>query len=140
MEKDQIVIDASIVVKWFLEEPYSPQALTLRDKYITRKIILHAPSIMLYEILNVLMKSGCFKADELLEICNSLNKYGFRLHELEGELKKSAVKIAVQNDITVYDASYVALALKLNSKLYTADKELLKKFPKLTVDISSYRG
>lgn len=140
MEEDKIVIDASIVVKWFLEELYSPQALILRDRYIARKVTLNAPNIMLYEALNALLRSRTFKADELLEICDSLNKYGFRLHELEGELKKSAVKIAAQNNITIYDASYVALASKLNTKLYTADKDLLKRFPELTVDISSYRG
>jgi len=38
----------------------------------------------------------------------------------------------------VYEASYVALAMKLKTVLYTADDELLEKFPKIARHIRKY--
>ena len=43
MEKTKVVIDASIVVKWFLEEEYSDKALKLRNDYVRGIISLAAP-------------------------------------------------------------------------------------------------
>lgn len=40
------------------------------------------------------------------------------------EVLSKALKIAVDNGITVYDALYLALSLKLNLKLYTFDEGL----------------
>nr|HID58991.1 hypothetical protein [Desulfobacterales bacterium] len=52
MATEKIVIDASVVAKWFLEEVYGDKAVLLRDKYVGREIQLASPSIMPYEVLN----------------------------------------------------------------------------------------
>lgn len=42
-----------------------------------------------------------------------------------------AVKLAYDTDITVYDAIYVSLSLKVKGRFITADKSLYKKISKV---------
>ncbi len=85
---------------------------------------------MPYEVLNALKYTGMFTEEELTMAARSLSLYGFRLYSLSGKLAEKTVEVAVQNDVTVYDASYVALAEELNSKLYTADEKLIERVDK----------
>ena len=48
----QIVIDANVVVKWFIEEKNSTKARILRDKFIGKEIKLITPSLLYFEVLN----------------------------------------------------------------------------------------
>jgi predicted nucleic acid-binding protein len=47
------------------------------------------------------------------------------------ELKDQAMHIAISQNITVYDALFIAAAQKLNATLFTADKKLCAKTDKL---------
>ncbi len=51
------------------------------------------------------------------------------------ELVKSALEIAIENNITAYDACYVALAKRLGVPLVTADERLVRKFAGKGVDV-----
>ncbi len=139
MEKKKVVADASIIVKWFLKEEFSEEAIKLRNDYVRGIIRIAVPSLLEYEVLNALKYSGIYILDELKDIGMALNKYGFEIYELEGKLKKSTVEIALKENITIYDASYVALARQLNTVLYTADNELINKFPGIAVHIKQYK-
>jgi len=134
----KVAADASIIVKWFLEEKFSDEALKLRNDYIKGKIIIAVPSLLEYEVLNVLKYGNVYDIDELKEIGEALNKYGFETYELEGELKKLTIESALRNKLTIYDASYVALAKQLNTTLYTADEELIEKFPEIAKHVKHY--
>jgi len=138
MEETKVVLDSSIIVKWFLKELYSEEAIKVRNDYVQRKISIAVPSLLIYEVLNALRYSGVYSEEELKEICLALNKYGFEIHDIEGDLKSKVVEITYRHNITVYEASYVALAMKLKTVLYTADDELLEKFPKITRHIRRY--
>ena len=80
MEETKIVLDASIIVKWFLKELYSEEAIRIRNDYVQRKISIAIPSLLIYEVLNALKYSGVYSEEELKEICSALNKYGFEIH------------------------------------------------------------
>ena len=138
MEETKVVLDSSIIVKWFLKELYSEEAIKVRNDYVQRKISIAVPSLLIYEVLNALRYSDVYSEEELKEICLALNKYGFEIHDIEGDLKSKVVEIAYRHNITVYEASYVALAMKLKTVLYTADDELLEKFPKIARHIKKY--
>jgi predicted nucleic acid-binding protein len=47
------------------------------------------------------------------------------------ELKDEAMQIAISQNITVYDALFIAASQKINATLYTADKKLCAKTDKL---------
>ncbi len=139
MEKEKIVVDASVIVKWFLEEEYSDKALMLRNDYVRGLFDIAVPTLLEYEVLNALKYSGVYSVEELLEIGVALNKYGFLTYELENNYKKLTIEIAENSGLTIYDAAYVALAKHLNTKLYTADNEIIRKFPQITIHIKRYR-
>jgi predicted nucleic acid-binding protein len=50
-----------------------------------------------------------------------------RIFDLSGDFAIKSIEIAMEKDITVYDASYVALAVTLNAIMYTADEKLLNR-------------
>lgn len=122
------VVDASIVIKWVIQEEYTEDALKLRDDFLDGKVEVHAPNILLLEIASALRKY-CLKnfikrdiADKVLElIVNS----GIKLHEIDMDIALKSLKTSLDYNITVYDAVYIVIALKLNTVVYTTDDRLL---------------
>lgn len=120
------VVDASIVVKWFIEEEYTKQALKLRDEFANRNLLLIVPSLLNFEVLNALRYSGLFNKKELKELAVAIGKYGFELHNLIGNYAELTADIANALDLSVYDASYIALAELFNIVLYSADNKIIE--------------
>ncbi len=52
----EVVVDASLAVKWVLEEPYSAEANNLLENWEGEGSKLLAPALFLYEVANVLTK------------------------------------------------------------------------------------
>ncbi|MCX8188224.1 MAG: type II toxin-antitoxin system VapC family toxin [Nitrososphaeria archaeon] len=122
-----LVVDSSVVVKWYVLEEFRSEALAIRDDYLNGLFRLAAPSLMVYEVVNAVRYSRKdIQPEKLKAICESLAKYGFDLYELKGEYANLTIDIAIENNITVYDASYIALAQYLDTSLYTSDTKLLQ--------------
>ena len=49
---------------------------------------------------------------------------------IDGKYADKALEVAYESDITVYDASYIALAKIKDTYMYTADKKLIKRLKK----------
>lgn len=120
----KIVVDASVIVKWFVDEDGSDKALRIRDEYIERKINIIVPQLVMFETLNALRYKGLFSEAELMNISEALDAYSFELVSLTGEYAKLTIESAIRNNITVYDSAYVVLAKQNGARLYTADKKL----------------
>jgi len=133
LERGKIVVDASVIVKWFVEEKYSKKALIIRDSFTEGLVDIVAPSLLYFEVLNALKYSGAFGEDELKKVARILEDYQFTIYELRGAYAEKAVEIAMRKGITIYDASYVALALIEEAELYTADEKLLTKTQDLEI-------
>jgi len=58
---DQVVIDASVAVKWFVVEPYSNEALRVLDTYQSGKAFFHAPDLLPSEFANTIWKKQLFQ-------------------------------------------------------------------------------
>jgi len=127
MEDMEVVLDASVLVKWFVEEDASDKALLLRDRYIEGELVILAPELILYEVLNALYFKRLFSRGELMEISEALEAYSFSLYPLRGEYAEKTLEIAFDNDIPIYDASYVALAMIKDALMYTADEKLIHR-------------
>ena len=133
LERGEAVIDASVVVKWFVREEYTEDSLRLRDAYVDGLVDLLAPCILHMEVLNALKYSGGFGEDELKEVASILDGYQFTLRDLTGSYAERTVEIAMRKGLTIYDASYVALALVNETVLYTADEKLIRRVSSLGV-------
>ena len=61
-----------------------------------------------------------------MRIAGALDQASIVLHELKGDLAAEAVSVSLGTDLSMYDASYVALARILDAPLYTADEEMVR--------------
>jgi len=122
-----VVADASVIVKWYVVEEHREEALLLREDYIDGKVRIASPELMPFEVLNAVRYA---KRDiglrTLREVAQSLYLYGFDLRPLSGRYADLVAEVSLSKGITIYDASYAALALYLDSPFYTADEKLLK--------------
>lgn len=137
-KKDEYVVDSSIVTKWFLTESDSEKAVRVRDEFATGGIRLAVPTLLFYEVVNALRFSGVFKEADLTLASDSLSKYQFEIWRPRGRLLALSAQLSLREEVTVYDACYVALARRIGSKVITEDKETLGKFPTLTLSLSRF--
>jgi predicted nucleic acid-binding protein len=127
---EKVVIDASVLVKWFVQELDSDRALVLRDKHVNGEIELAAPILILYETLNALRYTGLFSSRQLKEIAVSIQNYGISFFGLEGKTGELTLDAVEENDLTIYDGAYLGLAMNLEAELVTADHKLVARLGK----------
>ena len=119
-----MVVDASVILKWFMEENGSDKAIVLKNTHLAGVSAITLPDIALYEIGNALRYKNEFSNKEINKCFDEL--YGLNLDIItpHSEIVYLVVEIARQNDITFYDAFYIALAKELGLKFITADSKL----------------
>jgi predicted nucleic acid-binding protein len=121
-----IVIDASVVAKWFFPEVLTDQALLLLERWTSATVNLVAPALMLVEVGNIVWKkqrTHQITLDEGEQAIDDL--LGLNLTTVEdGAFLTRAYQLAQQYDRTVYDALYLAVAEALGASFITADQRL----------------
>ena len=122
-----VVADASVVVKWFVEEEHTDAALRLRDDYVDRTVDIASPSLLPYEVLNALRYNPGLGERQLKEIVEALDKYSLWLAPLEGELAETSVENSMRHGISVYDSAYISLGQIREIPVYTADRRLMNR-------------
>jgi predicted nucleic acid-binding protein len=121
------VVDASVVVKWFsrLEEDIE-NSEKLLNSHVEGTSPLASSSLVLYEVCNALRFNPNLDEDDLLKAATSLLKLGLELVDFP-EVFESAIALAFSQDITIYDAAYIAVSQTYHIPLITADYKLLAK-------------
>ncbi|MCF2139244.1 MAG: type II toxin-antitoxin system VapC family toxin [Candidatus Lokiarchaeota archaeon] len=125
-----IIVDASVIVKWFIDENNSDKAEKIKEQFVNEEINIIIPSLLYYEVLNALKYSKLFNVRELNLVGESLENYGFDVFAIKDEIREKMVEISLNFDVSIYDASYIALADKFNTQMVTADEKFSKKLPK----------
>lgn len=121
-----LVVDASVVAKWFLEEDGSDRAGTLRDDFAAEDVTLHAPEILPFEVVSAVCGSGAYSEERAVHAQLALERAGFRIHRFSDELARRAVHLVFERRLTIYDAAYLALARVLSTRVVTADDALVR--------------
>jgi len=123
----RIVIDTSVILKWYLaDEEYSQKALSILDKYVSNEIDILAPSLLEYEVINGLIiakKRGRIQEKKILTAIDGFMSLEIKLINLSLYYPKVIQYCKIYNR-SVYDASYLALADDEGISLVTADKGL----------------
>lgn len=127
------VVDASVVIKWFVEEPDSPAAHRLLDAHESGEATLVAPDLLVYEVSNVLLHNPRFRVLDIRRCIERLYEIELELVAPSVELVTATVALAAAKRLTFYDALYVQLAHHLALPLYTADRKLLAKLRDLSL-------
>lgn len=118
------VIDASVALKWFLEEPDAAHALVLRDRHLTGDILLVAPDLLLYEVGNALRFKHDFAVSDIQAALSDLLRFQLELLAPTERLLHHAAELARRSRLTYYDGFYLAAAHDLGATLITADKRM----------------
>jgi len=122
------VVDASVVVKWFVPEIHSDKARRLLDaphEYV-------APDLLFAETANTIWKKIRRKELTAEEGQRLVADMGRIAVETCRSLAEDAHALANATARTVYDCMYVALAVRLKTRSITADETLeaaLRRFP-----------
>jgi predicted nucleic acid-binding protein len=120
------VVDASVVAKWFLEEEHTSEARRLRDDFLAGTAVLRAPALLPFEIMNALRFHPTFPSESLTDAARALDRTDIVTVPLVGEYLERTTRLALAEELTVYDASYVALAGMQDCPLYTADERIIR--------------
>lgn len=124
---NRAVIDASVVLKWYLaDEDLGPQALLVLEKFLSGELALVAPSLLEYEVMNGLViaqRKGRIKDEVILEAGEGILSLNIEQMALPNFISEALHFCRIYHR-SFYDASYLALAQKEDIPLITADKEL----------------
>jgi len=117
-----VTVDASVAVKWVLDEPGHEAARAL----LVPEFELHAPELFLAEVGNVLWKRwrrGELDADAVVARVWKLRGSIDVLHSMGG-LLDAATAFAIRLNHPIYDCFYLACAEREETPLLTADRRL----------------
>jgi predicted nucleic acid-binding protein len=119
------VVDANLVIKWYVEEPDSHAARVLF--WETEEFAV--PDLLFLETASTLrtkVRNGELTQEEARHISKLIVDGPFDIYS-DRELTGEALRIGLEYGVTPYDASYVALAMKLKTDCATADRKLFEK-------------
>ena len=129
-----IVVDSNVLAYLYLPGEYTAAAEALLEQDSEWA----APILWRSEFRNIL--AGYLRRKAItFEQANSLQREAESLLEgAEFEVESLAVlELVRDSDCSAYDCEFIALAMKLDTKLITMDKKLLRAFPKRTVALSA---
>lgn len=128
MNTSLVCVDASIVVDRLIGID-DAQLVTLWEGWITNKSELVAPTLMRYEVINVLYqisKKTQLSAETTAEAVQALNRLPIHLYsdpQLHGRAFALARELALG---ATYEAHYLALASQLDCVFWTRDAKLAR--------------
>lgn len=119
------VVDASVAVKWFVDEPDSDQA----ERLLAEAEVLHAPDLLRTELGNALWKNArrhTIGRDQAIAGLDTIGRTVARWHPVDAFLPQ-ALAWSLEHDHPIYDFCYLALARSLGLTAVTADRALVRK-------------
>jgi predicted nucleic acid-binding protein len=125
----EAVLDASVVLKWFVpEQRGSSEARRLRNDYEAGRLSVVVPALLFLELLNVAGRRWSWDEEALLELAESLGGLSFEV----GEPELQSVASWIARGLTAYDAAYVALAEERGLALVTDDETIIELAPEIS--------
>lgn len=113
-----VVVDASVALKWVLDEPGSQSAADLRGERLI------APALSLVEAANALWRhaqSGAITTKEAADRLSILRAAPVTTSPIEEDIE-AALELASRLPHPVYDCLYLAMAIRETTHVITADQ------------------
>ncbi len=124
-----VVVDASLAVKWLVEEDDSDKAHAALQSWVARDIARIAPHLMPFEVANALHRRvlrGELNVGDSTRMIARLLESRLELHQ-PPNLHVRALQLASElKQNAAYDAHYLALAESFGCELWTADERLYR--------------
>ena len=123
-----IVPDASVILKWVLEQEHEPdhrKAIQLQQALLDESIEIRLPTLWRYEVGNVL---GLKKPAMAGELMSALLAYEFDEVPLRTEYGLAVLEhMREVKHVTFYDSAYHVLAIRTKGLYLTADTAYVKR-------------
>ncbi len=125
----ELVLDASVVIKWFRSEDErgAAAARSLRAAFEAGGLVVFAPPLLWLELFNVAGRRWSWEETALTQLAEALTELGFE--EVEPDL--AAVARWTAAGLTAYEAAYVAVAELEGVPLVTDDDQILAAAPEV---------
>jgi len=130
MQRAEVILDASVAVKWFSREEESDLALKLRDEHLAGRMTLIFPDLLIYEVSNALRHNSGFDAGDVKGAVKDLFDLELDLVPPNEEIFSKAAVRAFELGVSIYDACYLALAELMGLEFVTGDEKLYRKIRK----------
>ncbi|HBC73146.1 MAG: hypothetical protein UX91_C0007G0062 [Candidatus Amesbacteria bacterium GW2011_GWB1_47_19] len=123
----KVVVDTSVVLKWIpgKGEEQVGEARQLYKWIVDRKIEAWAPTFMLVEALNILIKKRKVENKDAIGGMKILMKAGIRFEDFNTTTISEIGKLMREWDVSAYDALFLEQAGRLGCKVITYDEKLL---------------
>ena len=129
-----IVVDSNVLAYLYLPGAYS----TAAEALLEQDSDWAAPILWRSEFRNILAGYLRRKAITFEQAISLQREAESLLEGAEFELESLAVlELVRDSDCSAYDCEFIALAMKLDTKLVTMDKKLLRAFPKRAIALSA---
>lgn len=122
-----IVLDTSVLLKWYLDEEDSDKALFYRSEYLNQFIKISVPDLILYEVSNALKYNRDFIVKDVKLVIESIFLSKINIVSPTIDLINKTIEYANYFDVSIYDSTYLGLASLLDFQLITADEKFYKK-------------
>ena len=130
-----IVVDTNIISYLYISGDRSQQTELL----LSVSPHWNAPVLWRSEFRNILsqyLRKDILKLDEILIIIQQAEKL---MHDNEYEISSAHImQLVNSSSCSSYDCEFVALAQYLDVPLITADKKILREFPKISQSLDSF--
>ena len=121
------IVDASVTLNWYLADEADRQySISIFQSISKRQICV--PSLWPYEIANVLLvahRRGRIPVDRIEQVLEAIAEFEPQIVQFGFDAAKRLGKLALQHQLTVYDAAYLDLALRTGFPIATQDKALV---------------
>lgn len=133
-----LVVDANLLVAMAVPLPYSPAVAALLDRWLDEGESLFSPSLWEYEATTAIRKYAVQQAatpERIERAMQTLDDLPFQSIPTDADLRRAALAWAERlGHHAAYDGFYVALADRLETELWTADRRLANGCTTLGVD------
>ncbi len=124
-------MDASIALKWFLPIDREPDGELARTAI--GSLAMRTTTLAIYEVGNILTRHSGWAASGIVRALNLMGEICGDPLELLTDDHRLTADLALEHDLTFYDASYAAIASRMGRRLLSADRDLIA--PKLAVGL-----
>jgi predicted nucleic acid-binding protein len=130
-------MDCSLALSWYFRDEITEQSNTLRERFVDEMV--YVPALWPLEITNALL--AALRRDRISE--SDLPLLLADLRELPDDVDREtdtmvwdhSIRIAQQYGLTIYDATYLELAMRKDVPIATLDKALAKACKLAAVEV-----
>lgn len=122
-----VVIDTSVIVKWFVQESDTAKTQDILKQQKNNKIQIILPDIVLLELVNALYWGKKFEYENIVKALEIMSRIKIIYKKVNDSLLLTSLLLMVKHKIQSYDALFIALAEQEKCPLITVDRKHHRK-------------